>query len=58
MDAIEQQLVETGELAGFLQMSPDRVRGVVLLVVDAPVPQLLAWAEATLPAGALELEQV
>ena len=57
MDAVEEQLAATGELAGFLQMAPDGFRGTVRLVVDAPVPQLRAWAARHLPAGALEVEQ-
>lgn len=53
MDDVEQQLVTTGEIAGFLQMAPDGFHGVVRLVVDAPVPRLEAWAVDHLPAGLL-----
>ncbi len=55
MDRVEEQLTETGELAGFLQMSPDGFRSTVHLVVDAPVPQLTRWAADHLPPGALEV---
>jgi len=58
MDDIERQLVAGGELAGFLRMSPDGFRGVVRLVVDAPVPRLEQWVAGHLPAGALEVERL
>ena len=38
-------------------MTPDGFRGVVRLVVDAPVPQLRAWAAGALPPGALEVQE-
>ncbi len=49
MDAIEAELTRTGELAGFLQMVPDGFTGTISLTVDAPVPQLQAWAAGNLP---------
>ncbi|MCW2606417.1 MAG: hypothetical protein JWO60_1110 [Frankiales bacterium] len=55
MDAVEEQLTATGELAGFLQMAPDGFRSVVRLVVDAPVPRLAQWASVHLPPGALDV---
>ncbi len=55
MDEVEQQLTGTGELAGFLQMAPDGFRSRIALVVDAPVPELEAWAERHLPPGTLEV---
>ncbi|MCU1691050.1 MAG: hypothetical protein JWM64_141 [Frankiales bacterium] len=57
MDAVEQQLTATGELAGFLQMAPDGFRSRIALVVDAPVPLLRAWAAEHLPPGALEVTE-
>lgn len=57
MDAVEEQLAGSGELAGFLQMAPDGFRGVVRVVVDAPVPRLRAWAAEALPPGALEVDE-
>lgn len=57
MDAIEQQLTASGELAGFLQMAPDGFRSVVHVVVDAPVPRLRAWAAEQLAPGAVEVEE-
>lgn len=53
MDAVEEQLTASGELAGFLQMAPDGFRSAVRVLVDAPVPLLERWAAAHLPAGAL-----
>ena len=57
MDAVEEQLTASGELAGFLQMSPDGFRATVHLVVDAPVPRLRAWAPQALPPGTLQVEE-
>lgn len=57
MDAVEEQLTASGELAGFLQMAPDGFRSVVHVVVDAPVPALRAWAAEHLPPGALAVEE-
>lgn len=57
MDAVEEQLTASGELAGFLQMSPDGFRATVHLVVDAPVPQLRAWAARALPPGTLQVQE-
>lgn len=58
MDAIEAQLTETGELVGFLQMSPDGFQGRIDLVVDRPVPLLEAWAVDHLPGRTLVVELV
>lgn len=58
MNAIEQQLSDTGELAGFLQMAPDGFQGQVRLLVDRPVPELENWAADHLPAGLLVLEHL
>ncbi len=57
MDDVERELAGSGELAGFLQMSPDGFRSTVRVVVDAPVPQLRAWAARTLPAGTLQVQE-
>ena len=56
MDAIEEQLTATGELAGFLQMAPDGFQSKVNLVVDRPVPLLEAWAVDHLPGRTLVVE--
>lgn len=56
MDAVEEQLTSSGELAGFLQMAPDGFRGVVRVVLDGPAPALEVWTAAHLPPGAVEVE--
>ena len=56
MDDVEEQLTSSGELAGFLQMTPDGFHGVVRVVLDAPAPALQAWAAAHLAPGALDVE--
>jgi hypothetical protein len=57
MDAIEEQLTATGELAGFLQMAPDGFSSRIDLLVDRPVPLLEAWAADHLPGRLLVVEQ-
>jgi hypothetical protein len=56
MDAVEEQLTQTGELSGFLQMAPDGFNSKVNLVVDRPVPLLEAWAADHLPGRLLVVD--
>lgn len=58
MDAIEEQLTATGELAGFLQMAADGFQSKINLVVDRPVTRLEAWAVDHLPGRTLVVEQL